>query len=324
MSTAASTATIWTTPTCFSNTQLILKMEDQVELELEVVLNKTFEEELALLQYPLRPRYRPYGDQGSISKASLSANSLELTYDLQKASPNYDKTASDFSVSQQTLKSQKVNPLTNYCVAVIQNNKLYMVPINYLYQMRPAMDYVDKETQQKVIQDPQEDQEAKAEKEARKLRVYKKQKSETKPQQEETTEVKYFSSKEKSSHQLFQSLFNTTLDPVTTLDQKTYQQRIMPPRPEVAGIREKYLELPLSLQVEEVLSRAEVGTTEFFLELVNSKDEKKLTDILSQKCYLIQDKWVCKSELIYQDHRQKARDLCLETLQAQGYLEKPK
>ena len=43
--------------------------DDPVVAEFEVCLNGALKDQLMLLQYPLRPRYRKYGDQGDLIQA---------------------------------------------------------------------------------------------------------------------------------------------------------------------------------------------------------------------------------------------------------------
>ena len=101
----------------------ILKM--QVVAEFDVFLTPKMKDDIHLLQYPLRPSYRPYGDQGELIKVEMAVQShlpaggipsqngatdakekqkapeieaIRLHYGLNKASPNYDENACDNKV----------------------------------------------------------------------------------------------------------------------------------------------------------------------------------------------------------------------------------
>jgi len=59
---------------------------------------------LHLLQYPLRPSYRAYGDQGELTKVDVAnegqeVESLRMHYKLATQSQNYDGNAVDHRVS---------------------------------------------------------------------------------------------------------------------------------------------------------------------------------------------------------------------------------
>lgn len=49
--------------------------EDPAIAEFDICLNGNLKEQLQLLQYPLRPRYRQYGDQGTLNQVELGINS---------------------------------------------------------------------------------------------------------------------------------------------------------------------------------------------------------------------------------------------------------
>lgn len=46
--------------------------DDEVIAEFDVVLAGQMRDDIHLLQYPLRPSYRPYGDQGELVKVEMA------------------------------------------------------------------------------------------------------------------------------------------------------------------------------------------------------------------------------------------------------------
>ena len=97
--------------------------DDPVVAEFDVCLNGSLKDQLQLLQYPLRPRYRQYGDQGQLDNVELGINSkyqtvasqvdstqtqrrivkepasLKMHYNLDSG-VNYDRNAVDHRISQ--------------------------------------------------------------------------------------------------------------------------------------------------------------------------------------------------------------------------------
>jgi hypothetical protein len=49
--------------------------EDELVAEFDICLAGALKDSLQLLQYPLRPRFRPYGDQGVLKSVEMAVNS---------------------------------------------------------------------------------------------------------------------------------------------------------------------------------------------------------------------------------------------------------
>ena len=137
--------------------------DDPVVEEFEVCLSGDLKDQLMLLQYPLRPRYRQYGDQGDFFKAELAIHSknkedktkgtkkieeepanLKLHYQL-KPGVNYNQNADDHRIKTQTLLSTPVDTCgqavdstfatvdlkvqANYAIGVFQDGKFVLTPL---------------------------------------------------------------------------------------------------------------------------------------------------------------------------------------------------
>ena len=151
--------------------------DDPVVAEFDVCLNGALKDQLMLLQYPLRPRYRQYGDQGELSQAFLAINSktvtdqsltkiveepssLKLLFNLD-AGVNFDRNAVDHRINTQTLLGTPVdtcgqavdstfatvnlNVQANYAVGVFREDKFVLTPLQKFQQVRPSFEHVDKE-----------------------------------------------------------------------------------------------------------------------------------------------------------------------------------
>ncbi|TNV81381.1 hypothetical protein FGO68_gene8998 [Halteria grandinella] len=153
--------------------------DDEVIAEFDVVLAGQMRDDIHLLQYPLRPSYRPYGDQGELVKVEMAVthqqaqnqqaapkaseqpflkqfDGLRLHYGLHKASPNYDENAVDHRIITHYLETQKVDTESqvqpNYCVCVLtDDNKLMLTPLTSFHQVRPSFDHVDKERSSRTL-----------------------------------------------------------------------------------------------------------------------------------------------------------------------------
>ena len=115
---------------------------DEVVAEFDVCLAGSLREQLQLLQYPLRPSYRQYGDQGRLKDVQVAvetrtiagqdgtvkaaaaqaggedaadlavsreATNLKLVYELDRDSQNYDANAVEHRVQEHCLKTELVD-----------------------------------------------------------------------------------------------------------------------------------------------------------------------------------------------------------------------
>ena len=89
-----------------------MESEDECLMELDVYIDNQ-QEDLHILQYPLRPADRPYGDHGPLVKVDQmgegpsneqiegenTISNLRMTYQLEDQMKNYDQDAIDNRVS---------------------------------------------------------------------------------------------------------------------------------------------------------------------------------------------------------------------------------
>lgn len=124
-----------------------------------------------LLQYPLRPIYRPYGDQGRLLKIRHRPHqkTLQMQYQLNMESDHFDPQRRDEILQKQmaaTGESKNANSLGNdtcmtthllnsmssnitakssYGLGLLQGNRLYITPLSSVLQFRPDFAHVDEE-----------------------------------------------------------------------------------------------------------------------------------------------------------------------------------
>lgn len=298
-----------------------MDIDDEVIAEYDVVLN--LPQSLFLLQYPLRPRYRPYGDQGTLVDAVLSDESLVMNYSLDKNSTNFDRSNNEYKLDTQALCGKTINPLAKYCVGTVNNNSLCLTPLEKIFQMRPSTEYVDKVVDSRQTGEKEEIMQLDQERKSRNLRVFKKKDSKfdskAKDKEKETAEEKkethlaYFGSETSLTKELFCSL-QTGPDQSAELLKKDYIATILP-TPKPTGFCEYLKSLPLSSAVDELFKQVNVISTEEILEIFPS--EKGIENWVIQKAVVISERWVCKSEII---NAKLDRDLCLYLLYKSGSL----
>lgn len=132
--------------------------EDPVVQECDVYLNGMYDPpdfvgDMYVLQYPLRPTYRPYGDQGYLERVDLKHKSrrLRFVYKLQK-NANYDDDSED-RLQRHVLNSVVVaNPACSYAVGVVHQGKMTITPLRAVNQLRPDFAHIDQQKQKKQAQ----------------------------------------------------------------------------------------------------------------------------------------------------------------------------
>lgn len=116
--------------------------DDPVVAEFDVVLDSSPDLQLHVLQYPLRPSYRPYGDEGDLVAVRLQAGRVEMDYQLKQDSGNFARNGGKDSPATHTLAGTAVPMMTNYCVGVVKGQVLHLTPIDTAFQVRPSFQYL--------------------------------------------------------------------------------------------------------------------------------------------------------------------------------------
>lgn len=278
-----------------------MEVEDECISEFDVKLNSTSDTRFLFLQYPLRPRYRPYGDQGSLSSARFKSEekSLELVYSLDTQSVNYDRNSSSFQVTSQTLSGKPVSAKASYYIGLIKDDCLSLTPVDSTIQLRPSMRYVDADISSRIkIKDAEEEVAAKAKK-AQKLKVSKKRKEEKEAKvSEEWVSLRCIPFRDEETSTVFHKLGVESSDilmpDITPTD---YIEQLLPETEHSVGKLERMRTLPLSLRIEEVLKIYKEIEFEKLLELVGDDRTDIVLNILQQKAQLQEGVYLYKETL---------------------------
>ncbi|GBG90570.1 hypothetical protein CBR_g50913 [Chara braunii] len=122
---------------------------DRVVREVDVLLCPRPENDgmqLYLLQYPLRPAWRPYELEQRCQEIRVKPKQSKVEVDLfvDSHTENYDQEAHDhLKITQQTLSSSRLQLQANYAIGLLRENELHLSPLSAVVQLRPSMKYLD-------------------------------------------------------------------------------------------------------------------------------------------------------------------------------------
>ncbi|KAJ9703409.1 hypothetical protein PVL29_004973 [Vitis rotundifolia] len=123
--------------------------EDPVVREIDVFFTPPPTDDntkIYVLQYPLRPYWRPYelGERCDEVRVKPASAEVEVDLSIDVDSKNYDPDAPNAQrMKKQTLStSWKPPQTTGYVVGVLMGNKLHLNPIHAVVQLRPSMEYL--------------------------------------------------------------------------------------------------------------------------------------------------------------------------------------
>lgn len=137
-----------------------VKGDDVVE-EMEVYLTQDLADQLHVLQYPLRPRGRPY-DMSALTEVRHRPEHKQLQVDLamDKDSEHYDP-STRHAMERSTMSSTLVPAQTTHCIGLVADGKLHLTPLHGVLQMRPTFAHLDDE-HERSKQDKEKDAKATA------------------------------------------------------------------------------------------------------------------------------------------------------------------
>ncbi|XP_002862665.2 DNA-directed RNA polymerase III subunit RPC5, partial [Arabidopsis lyrata subsp. lyrata] len=134
--------------------------EDVVVREIDVFFNPSFDAntKLYVLQYPLRPSWRPYemDERCEEVRVNTSTSQVEIDLSMDVHSKNYDSNFG-LNMTKQTLKTTwKQPPTLDYAVGVLSGDKLHLNPVHAVAQLRPSMQYLSSNGKKKQEESTEE------------------------------------------------------------------------------------------------------------------------------------------------------------------------
>ncbi|XP_042447479.1 DNA-directed RNA polymerase III subunit RPC5-like [Zingiber officinale] len=130
--------------------------DDTVVREIDVFCSPTPLDEdtyLYILQYVLRPSWRPYELNERCDKVRVKPkkSNIEIDLSLDIDSENYDQDTSELQrLEKQTLSSSKTPLVATYAVGMLNGNQLHLNPVHAVVQLRPSIAYLNPKTKQNV------------------------------------------------------------------------------------------------------------------------------------------------------------------------------
>ncbi|KAA0044763.1 DNA-directed RNA polymerase III subunit RPC5 isoform X1 [Cucumis melo var. makuwa] len=300
--------------------------EDMVVREIDVLFTPSVDSnsKLYVLQYPLRPRWRPYEFEGRCDEVRVKPSTGEVEIDLNVdiESNNYDSKADDtFQMKKQTLTSSWQPPLaTSYA--------LHLNPVHAVVQLRPSFEHLNSGGPKRK-NNIRADSDVKSEEhvDVNSAGASRKQKKQTGPSTELKTRdeecwipLKYYGLESDLSTRHLQSMVSQTVSPMQfSMSPHDYMDSLCPGTSTSSnkpkGPSKKYL---LSLSLEERIKKllTEGPPVQRFSALKHyapDYEAEEFLEALQQYAQLVQGLWVPKSLfLIPQDGSGRcARDFVL-------------
>lgn len=120
-------------------------------IEIPIYLNRMqnpphFSGEISLLQFPLRPNFRPYGDQGQLTSVEISSDApcrVKMNYALNPSPESYDP-QSEYPLREQSIISRTLgdSATSGLAVGVLCDGALTLVPLASVSQLRPSFNHM--------------------------------------------------------------------------------------------------------------------------------------------------------------------------------------
>ncbi|XP_010513277.2 PREDICTED: DNA-directed RNA polymerase III subunit rpc5-like [Camelina sativa] len=120
--------------------------EDVVVREIDVFFNPSIEAnntKLYVLQYPLRPSWRPYemDERCQQVRVNPSTSQVEVDLSMDIHSRNYDSEFSSMTKQTLTTTWKQQPPWMDYAIGVLSGDKLHLNPVHAVAQLRPSTQY---------------------------------------------------------------------------------------------------------------------------------------------------------------------------------------
>ncbi|ETI38106.1 hypothetical protein F441_15937 [Phytophthora nicotianae CJ01A1] len=118
--------------------------DDPVVREIPVHLADELRQNLYMVQFPLRPTYRPMPEPPRRARIKPNNQLMQLDFPVDQRSEHFDQDAEDYLKQKHLrLQSSSVPALSNYVVGVFRQGQLHLTPLSAVMQMRPSLSHID-------------------------------------------------------------------------------------------------------------------------------------------------------------------------------------
>ncbi|KAF1773555.1 DNA-directed RNA polymerase III subunit Rpc5 [Phytophthora cactorum] len=118
--------------------------DDPVVREIPVHLADELRRNLYMVQFPLRPTYRPMPEPPRRARIKPNNQLMQLDFPVDQRSEHFDQDAEEYLKQKHLrLQSSSVPALSNYVVGVFRQGQLHLTPLSAVMQMRPSLSHID-------------------------------------------------------------------------------------------------------------------------------------------------------------------------------------
>ncbi|BFG39084.1 hypothetical protein CerSpe_253580 [Prunus speciosa] len=305
-------------------------VEDAVVREIDVFFNPHIDDNslLYVLQYPLRPWWRPYELENRCEEVRLkpATSEMEIDLSLNLDPKNYDEDCGNrLKMTKQTLyttwKPTRTTG-TGYAVGVLMGDKLHLNPIDKVVQLRPSLEHLksgssrrknsvtgDAEVKVKLEESRQETSSGPSKKQTKRMESSTEKKTED---EESWVPLQYHSSESDFSAKYLRRMVGQESSPIQfTMSPYDYVNSLCP-RTCKGSSRRFLLSLPLEERIKKLLVEEPVARRFSDLKKYFAPDHtgEELLDVLQKHAQLLLDSglWVPKTLLLYPSKDMKDRD----------------
>ncbi|KAG2720013.1 hypothetical protein I3760_02G016500 [Carya illinoinensis] len=295
--------------------------EDAVVREIDVFFNTPMDDDtkLYVLQYPLRPSWRPYDldDRCEEVRVKPSSDQMEVDLALDVDSKNFDQDFGNrLKLTKQTLSSSwKVPHTTGHAIGVLIGNKLHLNIIHTVVQLRPSLEHLrsgGSKRKNNVAGDGEVTVKLEESAEGRSVSPSKKQNKRIEPSTEEKTNyeepwvpLKYHGPKSDFSARYLQRMVQQNSSPIQfTMNPHDYVDSLCPGasnnniKPKTTSKR-FMLSLPLEERIKKLLCEGPpVHRFSFLKHFALDCCDEEFLQVLQKHALLVQGLWAPKSSLL--------------------------
>jgi DNA-directed RNA polymerase-3 subunit RPC5 len=288
--------------------------EDYVVREIDVYFSPPVDPdaELYVLQYPLRPRWRPYEIDERCEEVRVKSKTREVEMDLkvEVESKNYDSYASDAVTMAMQVLSSSWKPIgtTGHVVGVLVGNELHLNQIHSVAQLRPSFKHLQsKSSQKKNVADEAENKPGTSTDQSKEI-------------EEPWIPLKYIDARSNISARYGRKMVAQSANEVPfSLNSHEYISALCPTTSNHATIsngpsKRELLLLPLEDRIKTLLLEGSPVHKFNALKHIAPESDSDVLSVLQKFAHVIQGLWVPKSGLIYAKEQSKeilARDYIL-------------
>jgi hypothetical protein len=119
--------------------------DDELIEEIDVYYNGELSDEICVMQYPLKPHDKFYGEHAELSNVLINKDdsTLKINYSIESKMKNFDTQYYENKNFTQSLIGQNIEPNTNYCIGLFKNNILYLNPVSTFTQFRNDFSHME-------------------------------------------------------------------------------------------------------------------------------------------------------------------------------------